>query len=231
LVRIRSKHPLSEAVCPPLPDRERTLNNFQEFEKHWDPVKGNLGQAMWKAFGTPFALGKVKQSFTFPLLIPSLTHFFFNIRFVVYVGGLLKLGYDTIQIGKPQLLRLIITFISTSDGMDLRWGFILCGILLGISILQSVMIRNYFFINYKTGMALRSAAIAKLFRKNLSLSQTSRSKFSSGSIINLMSVDTTRLQDLTTYLHTVWSGVFQIVGYVCVLDALNDTHIDVSMNI
>ena len=43
------------------------------------------------------------------------------------------------------------------------------------------------------------------------LSNSSRKESTAGEIVNLMSVDAQRLQDLLPYLNTLWSGPFQIV--------------------
>ena len=49
-----------------------------------------------------------------------------------------------------------------------------------------------------------------MFAKALVLSTSALGKRSVGEITNLMSVDSTRLQDLTPYLHAVWYSFFQI---------------------
>lgn len=45
----------------------------------------------------------------------------------------------------------------------------------------------------------------------LTLSSKGRQIFTSGEMVNLMSVDATKFQDITTYLNMVWSAPFQII--------------------
>ena len=45
----------------------------------------------------------------------------------------------------------------------------------------------------------------------LKLSSKGRQVFTSGEMVNLMSVDATKFQDITTYLNMVWSAPFQII--------------------
>ena len=45
----------------------------------------------------------------------------------------------------------------------------------------------------------------------LNLSNAARRNATVGEIVNLMSVDAQRFMDLMTYLHTIWSGPFQII--------------------
>ena len=45
----------------------------------------------------------------------------------------------------------------------------------------------------------------------LRLSNKGRSDFTTGEMVNLMSVDASKFQDITTYLNMVWSAPFQII--------------------
>jgi ABC-type multidrug transport system fused ATPase/permease subunit len=69
---------------------------------------------------------------------------------------------------------------------------------------------QYFHRCFRTGMRIRSAIISAVYKKALRLSSAARQKSTVGEIVNLMSVDAQRFQDVTTYLHTLWSGPFQI---------------------
>lgn len=60
-------------------------------------------------------------------------------------------------------------------------------------------------------MLLRSSVITSVYDKSLRLNTSARSKYTSGQINNLMSVDGMKLQNLTVHLQTIWSGPFQII--------------------
>jgi ATP-binding cassette subfamily C (CFTR/MRP) protein 1 len=62
-----------------------------------------------------------------------------------------------------------------------------------------------------TGMNLRAAIVLIVYRKSLTLSSATRQQSNTGTIVNLMSTDSTRLQDVTTYLAVLWSAPMQIV--------------------
>lgn len=68
---------------------------------------------------------------------------------------------------------------------------------------------KYFQIAYETGMRVRAGLVTTIYRKALVLSNDGAGK-SSGDIVNLMSVDATRLQDLCTYGLIAISGPFQV---------------------
>jgi ATP-binding cassette subfamily C (CFTR/MRP) protein 1 len=58
-------------------------------------------------------------------------------------------------------------------------------------------------------MRIRAGLVAAIYSKALVLSNDGRSR-GSGDIVNLMSVDATRLQDFCTYGLTAISGPFQV---------------------
>jgi hypothetical protein len=60
-------------------------------------------------------------------------------------------------------------------------------------------------------MNLRSAVITSVYSKALAISAAAISRKTTGEVTNLMSVDSTRLQELTPYLHAIWYSFFQIV--------------------
>ena len=68
---------------------------------------------------------------------------------------------------------------------------------------------QYFQRNFETGMRVRAGLVTVIYSKALVLSNDGRSR-STGDIVNLMSVDATRLQDFCTYGLMVISGPVQV---------------------
>ena len=92
-----------------------------------------------------------------------------------------------------------------------------CAILFFSALLQSLCLRNYFYLCFRTGLRLRSSCVTMVYNKSLRLSAASRALYNQGEIMNLMEVDSQKVQDITSYLQTIWSGPFQIVGSVILL--------------
>ena len=59
-------------------------------------------------------------------------------------------------------------------------------------------------------MRVRAGLITAIYKKSLVLSSDERGSRASGDIVNLMSVDASRLQDLCTYGLIAISGPFQV---------------------
>jgi ATP-binding cassette, subfamily C (CFTR/MRP), member 1 len=76
--------------------------------------------------------------------------------------------------------------------------------------IQSVAIHQYFHRVWAVGYRLRAATVTAVYHKSLRLSRAERQARTSGTIINLMSVDAWRMQEMMPFLHSVWSMPFQI---------------------
>jgi ATP-binding cassette subfamily C (CFTR/MRP) protein 1 len=65
---------------------------------------------------------------------------------------------------------------------------------------------------YRVGMRLRSAVVTSVYSKALVLNAGVLSRRATGEITNLMAIDSTRLQELTPYLHAIWYSFFQVTS-------------------
>jgi len=139
---------------------------------------------------------------------------------VVAFGGdfygalLIKLLYDCLQFVGPNLLDAIITFLNDySEGLPGATpgvGFGYVALLFVVSVLATAFLHQYFLRVFRVGQNLRSAVVISVFRKSLLLSVGARQSAKVGRIVNLLSTDATRMQDLTTYLAMIVSGPFQM---------------------
>ncbi|KAF8271622.1 metal resistance protein YCF1 [Lactarius quietus] len=137
--------------------------------------------------------------------------------FVVAAG--LKLFSDCLSFLQPQLLRLFLSFISAyqsarlsdtiSKGPSPLEGFSIATAMFVAAIIQSIILHQYFQRCYETGMRVRTGLLTSIYQKALVLSNDESGK-ASGDIVNLMSVDASRLQDLCTYGLMAISAPFQV---------------------
>lgn len=176
---------------PDLPNENSTSYTANSFAKHWQQQLSSkkhpsLTVALVKSFGPQF-----------------------------FVGGVFKIVQDILAFTQPQLLRLLITFVNDyskkKQDATLTKGFSIAFAMFFVSIAQTAALHQYFQRVFEVGMKLKSSLTASIYQKALVLSTEDRGKKTTGDIVNLMSVDTQRLQDLTQYGQTLWSGPFQIV--------------------
>ncbi|ANB15991.1 ATP-binding cassette glutathione S-conjugate transporter YCF1 [Sugiyamaella lignohabitans] len=191
---------LTEEDLPPLPASNATTKTADKFEKYWNrevqkKTNPSLTKALARAFGGTFM-----------------------------VGGVFKAIQDILSFTQPQLLRLLIQFVndynsSEAGTVPLSKGFAIAAAMFIVSVMQTIALHQYFQRAFGTGMRLKSSLTSAIFKKSLVLSNEDRSQKSTGDIVNLMSVDTQRLQDLCQYGQTIWSGPFQII--LCLVSLYN----------
>ncbi|XP_065055747.1 multidrug resistance-associated protein 1-like [Rhopilema esculentum] len=128
-----------------------------------------------------------------------------------FLGAILKFFHDVLLFVNPYLLRLIIQYVEGRGPQDEWRGYILALGLFLVATLQSMFLQQYFDKAVITGLRVRSAFLGIVYRKMLRLSNKGRSDFTTGEMVNLMSVDASKFQDITTYLNMVWSAPFQII--------------------
>lgn len=181
---------LSERDLPVLPKALKSENTSATFRHHWhSEEKPSLAWSLAKSFGLPFL-----------------------------IGGLFKCLQDILAFVQPQLLRLLIKYVndfqqSVKEGepIPLTRGFMIAGAMFVVSVVQTAFLHQYFQRAFDMGMKIKSALTSVIYDKALVLSNETKQKSTTGDIVNLMSVDTQRLQDLIQNLQIVWSGPFQIV--------------------
>ncbi|TPX65411.1 hypothetical protein SpCBS45565_g05227 [Spizellomyces sp. 'palustris'] len=132
-------------------------------------------------------------------------------------AAIFKATQDIMAFIQPMFLRQLMDFArswsdgdSTQERQPINRGFMIAGLMLLTAVSQTIMLHQYFHICLVTGMRMRSAMVTAVYRKSLVLSSIARQSSTVGEIVNLQSVDASRLSDLCSYLHIMWSGPFQI---------------------
>eukprot|EP01062_Namystynia_karyoxenos_P082130 TRINITY_DN9190_c0_g1_i1.p1 TRINITY_DN9190_c0_g1~~TRINITY_DN9190_c0_g1_i1.p1 ORF type:complete len:1730 (+),score=536.57 TRINITY_DN9190_c0_g1_i1:112-5301(+) len=132
-------------------------------------------------------------------------------------AGAFKLINDVSIFIGPICLQLIIKFLKSDDPTWGR-GIGIAALLLGAQIAQSFAMNQYFYGVARVGMQMRQALSCAVFDKGLRLSSRARStpEFDIGRIVNMMSTDAQRANDVVQTMHQLWSAPFQII-VSCVL--------------
>ena len=130
-------------------------------------------------------------------------------------GTVIKTLSDTLSFVQPQLLRLLISFVDSyrrgNEPQPVIRGAAISLAMFAVSVLQTVLLHQYFQRAFETGMRVKSSLTSMIYAKSMKLSNEGRASKSTGDIVNYMAVDTQRLQDLTQYGQMLWSAPFQII--------------------
>lgn len=189
---------LMQSDLPPLPKFLKTKVLSSVLEKNWTVESNNsenpsLFRALVKSFGAPF-----------------------------FVGGLFKFIQDCIAFIQPQLLKRLILFVNdyhNDPSIPLTRGFMIVISMFSLSVVQTASLHQYFERVFDTSIKVKSSLTALVYQKSLNLSIEAKKAKTTGDIVNLMSVDTQRLQDVCQNLQLIWSGPFQII--LCLVSLFN----------
>ncbi|KAF7272715.1 hypothetical protein GWI33_014527 [Rhynchophorus ferrugineus] len=125
------------------------------------------------------------------------------------MGVMLKLITDLSQFINPQILGLLIAYVGSNEPM---WKGILYALALFISAGVVTLINNQnadrLFI---FGLRVRTVLTSAIYRKSLRISNSARKQRTVGEIVNLMSADANKFQELTFFINMLWSAPVTIV--------------------
>ncbi|KAL7423700.1 hypothetical protein Q5752_001282 [Cryptotrichosporon argae] len=131
-----------------------------------------------------------------------------------FIAGVFKAMYDCLNFAQPQLLRLLLAYVS-SYGTRNQWpapaGFGVAILMFISANVATALLHQYFDRCFSTIMRVKSGLVSLIYRKSLRLGNGEKTGRSSGDIVNLQSVDAVRIADLGQFGHIAWSGPFQII--------------------
>ncbi|KFP85745.1 Canalicular multispecific organic anion transporter 1, partial [Acanthisitta chloris] len=121
-----------------------------------------------------------------------------------------KVVHDGLVFVSPQLLKLLIAFVS--DEESFAWQGYLYAILLFLTaVIQSLCLQQYFSLCFQLGINVRASLIAAIYKKSLTMSSATRKESTVGETVNLMSADAQRFMDMANFVHQLWSSPLQII--------------------
>ncbi|PVU98628.1 hypothetical protein BB559_001437 [Furculomyces boomerangus] len=129
------------------------------------------------------------------------------------VAGFLKFIFDLLQFAQPVLLKKLLEFVETygtDSPMPVVHGFYYAIAMFSLSVIQTLVLHQYFNISMLTGVGIRTGLVTTIYKKTMMMSSKARITFSTGDIVNRMAVDAQRISDTTQYGHIIWSAPLQI---------------------
>uniref|UniRef100_A0A1Q3FS39 ABC-type glutathione-S-conjugate transporter n=2 Tax=Culex tarsalis TaxID=7177 RepID=A0A1Q3FS39_CULTA len=171
--------------------------NYPLFDRYWKrSMKDSLNSGAFKKSSTT----KKVASIVTPLIRTYVVPFAF--------GSFLRLLQDVLTFAAPQILRMIIDFVDSSEPL---WKGISYAVLLFlVTISQTVLAHQCMVQMLSIGLRIRTALISAIYRKALVISNSAKRESTVGEVVNLMAVDAQRFTDLMQYLCAVWSVPLQI---------------------
>jgi ABC-type multidrug transport system fused ATPase/permease subunit len=117
---------------------------------------------------------------------------------------------DILSFVSPQLLRLLIKFFG-DETQPIIVGFLIAFGLFTVSIMETSLYNKFFISIYEAAMGTKSSLMSLIYHKALKLSTESKKERTTGDIVNIMSVDVNRVQDLANQFQMLVSAPMKLV--------------------
>ncbi|NXO09453.1 MRP1 protein, partial [Oriolus oriolus] len=103
--------------------------------------------------------------------------------------------------------------VQNSYGSGCGYAIALFFVVLSQTLLLQLHHRN----NILTAVKIKTAVVGLIYKKALTLANSSRQQYTTGQIVNLMSADAQQLLELAIHMNLLWSAPFQIIMAVVFL--------------
>ncbi|XP_068446641.1 ATP-binding cassette sub-family C member 4-like isoform X2 [Clinocottus analis] len=136
------------------------------------------------------------------------------------VLGFFTLVEEVIKVVQPIILGQIIRYFESYDPENLTALYETLGYAAAMSLCTiglALLHHLYFYHVQRTGMKIRVAMCHMIYNKALRLSSSAMGKTTTGQIVNLLSNDVNKFDDVTIFLHFLWVGPLQAAAVVGLL--------------
>uniref|UniRef100_A0A4W6FXN5 Multidrug resistance-associated protein 4 n=1 Tax=Lates calcarifer TaxID=8187 RepID=A0A4W6FXN5_LATCA len=127
---------------------------------------------------------------------------------------------EVIKVIQPVLLGKLIEYFESYDPINTVAVYEAYSYAVGISLSTiglAVLHHLYFYHVQRAGMKIRVAMCHMIYRKALCLNSTALAKTTTGQIVNLLSNDVNKFDEVTLYLHFLWIGPLQAATVILLL--------------
>lgn len=134
--------------------------------------------------------------------------------------GVYSLFEESIKVAQPVFLGKVIEYFEDYNPSDMNALYETLGYAAGLSactIGLTLLHHIYFYQVQRAGMRIRVAMCHMIYKKALCLSSMAMEKTTTGQIVNLLSNDVNRFDEVTIFLHFLWVGPLQAVVVVALL--------------
>ncbi|KAK2856772.1 hypothetical protein Q5P01_005507 [Channa striata] len=161
------------------------------------------------------------QNATKEMRTPRLTKVIIKCYWKPYaVLGFFTLVEEVIKVVQPVVLGKMIQYFENYDPDNktalyetLGYAAALSFCTIGLALLHHL----YFYHVQRAGMKIRVAMCHMIYKKALNLSSSAMGKTTTGQIVNLLSNDVNKFDDVTIFLHFLWVGPLQAAAVVGLL--------------
>ncbi|XP_047164975.1 ABC transporter C family member 3-like [Vigna umbellata] len=134
----------------------------------------------------------------------------------IFLSGLFAFLYTCASYVGPFLIDILVQYLN-GEHMFKNEGYVLTAAFIAAKLLESLADRHCMFRFQQVGVQIQSKLVAMIYAKGLTLSCQSMEVHSTGEIINLMTVDASRIGEFCWYMHRPWMCVLQVALALLIL--------------
>ncbi|XP_029460595.1 multidrug resistance-associated protein 4 [Rhinatrema bivittatum] len=134
--------------------------------------------------------------------------------------GFFTLVEESLKVVQPIFLGNVISYFEIydpSDSVALTYAYVNAAALSLCTLTLAILHHLYFYHVTRAGMKLRVAMCHMIYKKALRLSNSAMGKTTTGQIVNLLSNDVNKFDQVTIFLHFIWAGPLQAVAVTVLL--------------
>ncbi|XP_031468368.1 multidrug resistance-associated protein 1-like [Phasianus colchicus] len=211
LISIGYKKPLERDDLFELNESDSPYSVGPNFEKQWRKEIQKSSAGLTDSYIERMLFKS--RSFYKPSLIFPLWQTF---KFLLLKVAFLKAAADILAFMSPQIMKSMIT--ASENHMSSRgsgYGYAIA--LFFVVLLQTLLHQLYQRNNMLTAVKVKTAIVGLIYKKALTLANSSRRRYTTGEMVNLMSADAQQLMELIVNINLLWSAPFQIIMAVIFL--------------
>ncbi|XP_068840293.1 ATP-binding cassette sub-family C member 4-like isoform X2 [Capricornis sumatraensis] len=136
------------------------------------------------------------------------------------IWGMFTFLEEGTRVVQPIFLGKMVSYVENYDPSDSAALQEAYGYAAGMSacvLVWAVLHHLYFYHMQRVGMRLRVAMCHMIYRKALRLSSSAMRKTTTGQVVNLLSNDVIRFDQVTMFLHYLWVGPLQAIAVTALL--------------
>ncbi|XP_012625198.2 ATP-binding cassette sub-family C member 4 isoform X2 [Microcebus murinus] len=161
-------------------------------------------------------VSRAKSSAQKPSLTKAIIKCYWKSYLILGIVTLIEEGTKVIQ---PIFLGKIINYFENdpTDPVALHTAYAYATVLTVSTLFLAILHHLYFYHVQCAGMRLRVAMCHMIYQKALCLSNMALGKTTTGQIVNLLSNDVNKFDQVTIFLHFLWAGPLQAVAVTALL--------------
>ncbi|XP_072393692.1 ATP-binding cassette sub-family C member 4-like [Diabrotica undecimpunctata] len=147
-------------------------------------------------------LEKAKQTNSKPSLLKAIVMTFW---FEYVKLGIYDISTDLVlRLIQPLVLGNLLDYFKPESQVSKNDALLYAGIIVAINVLNFLIGNQYMLEVFHSGMRIRAACCAVIYRKSLKLSKTALGETASGKLVNLLSNDVSRFDIVSLFIHQLW---------------------------